>query len=76
MTTTDIAIESVIAQVAARLMNSRNISATEAMQIFMATKTFELVLNPESYLHLESAPHIEAMFDMEMRGDWESWMRA
>jgi hypothetical protein len=42
--------------------------------MFMATKTYELLTKPESYLYLEPAPYVEDMLDAELSGDWESWL--
>ena len=69
-----IAIESLTAQVADSYAESRGITVTEALQFFMSTKTFELLVNPKSYLFLETAPYIEDMLVAELSEDWESWM--
>jgi len=47
---------------------------TDAMRLFMATKTYELLTNPKSYLYLEAAPYVEDMLNAELSGDWKSWM--
>ncbi|MCL2280062.1 MAG: hypothetical protein FWC20_11775 [Oscillospiraceae bacterium] len=69
-----ICIESISAQVADTYAEKQEISVTEAMRMFMTTKTYELLTNPKSYLHLESAVYVEDMLSAELSGDWESWM--
>ncbi|GHU41789.1 hypothetical protein FACS1894111_04640 [Clostridia bacterium] len=50
-----------------------NITLTEAIRKLMMTKTYDLLLEPESYLHLESAEYILDMYNSEQCGDWEHW---
>jgi hypothetical protein len=50
-----------------------NIPPTDAIRKLMATKTYALLMEPESYLHFESAEYILDMYDAERRGDWEYW---
>jgi hypothetical protein len=68
----NICIESLTAQVADRYAESHSISATEALQLFMTTKTFELLSKPESFLYLEPAQYIEDLLNAELSGDWET----
>ena len=70
----EVCIESITAQVADAYAESQNISVTDAMRLFMATKTYKLLDNPKSFLYLESAPYVEDMLNAELSGDWESWM--
>ncbi|MDR1622307.1 MAG: hypothetical protein LBS00_08040 [Synergistaceae bacterium] len=70
----DIAIESLTAQVADSYAESHSLSVTEALQFFMTTTTFALLINPKSYLYLETAPYVEDMLNAELNGDWDSWM--
>jgi hypothetical protein len=70
----EVCIESIAAQVADAHAKRRNISVTDALRLFMATKTYELLANPKSYMYLESASYVEDMLDAELSGDWESWM--
>ena len=69
-----VAIESLIAQVVDGYAESNGISVTEAMQFFMTTKTFELLINPKSYLYLETTAYVEDMLKAELVEDWDSWM--
>jgi len=70
----EICIESITAQVADVYAEKQKISVTEAMRLFMTTKTYELLANPKSYLYLESAAYVEDMLNSELAGNWESWM--
>ena len=70
----EVCIESITAQVTDSYATKRNVSVIEAMRLFITTKTYELLSNPNSYLYLESAPYVEDMLDAELSGDWESWM--
>ena len=70
----EICIESIAAQVADSYAEKQKIPVTNAMRMFMETKTYELLTNPNSYLYLESAAYVEDMLSAELHGDWESWM--
>ena len=70
----EVCIESIAAQVADTYAKKQNIPVTDAMRLFMTTKTYELLTNPKSYLYLEAAPYVEDMLNAELSGDWESWM--
>ena len=70
----EICIESLVAQVVDTYAEKQDISVTDAMRLFMTTKTYELLTNPKSYLYLEAAPYVEDMLNAELSGDWESWM--
>ncbi|GHU90687.1 hypothetical protein FACS1894202_10890 [Clostridia bacterium] len=61
------------ARVAQMIATRDNISSTAALRKFMNTQTYGLLLDPESYLHLESAEYILYMLDVEQRGDWDTW---
>jgi hypothetical protein len=70
----EVCIESIAAQVVDAYAERQKISVTEAMRLFMTTKTYELLTNPKSYLYLEAAPYVEDMLNAELSNDWESWM--
>ena len=70
----EICIESIAAQVADAYAEKQDIPVTDAIRLFMATKTYELLSNPKSYLCLEAAPYVEDMLNAELSGDWDSWM--
>ncbi|MDR1396740.1 MAG: hypothetical protein LBJ14_03290 [Desulfarculales bacterium] len=67
--------QDVLATRVAQMIAERDrITQTEAIRKLMATQTYDLLLDPESYLHLESAEYILDMYNAERRGDWERWM--
>ena len=70
----EVYIESIAAQVADAYAEKQKNLVTDAMRLFIATKTYTLLANPESYLYLEAAPYVEDMLEAELSGDWESWM--
>ena len=70
----EVCIESIAAQVADAYAEKQKIPVTDAMRMFITTKTYELLANPKSYLYLESAPYVEDMLNAELSDDWESWM--
>jgi hypothetical protein len=70
----EICIESIAAQVADSYAEKQNVPVTEALRLFMTTKTYELLASPKSFLYLEAAPYVEDMLEAELSGDWESWM--
>ena len=63
-------------RVAKMIATQENITPTEAIRKLMATETYGLLLDPESYLHFESAEYIFYMYDAEQRGDWECWLES
>jgi len=70
----EVCIESIVAQVCDAYAEKKGMSVTEAMRFFISTKTYELLVNPKSFLYLEAAPYVEDMMNAELSGDWESWM--
>jgi hypothetical protein len=67
-------IDSLTVRVSEEYAKSKNISNTGALRFFMATKTDDLLIDPDSYLYLESAEYVLDMLDAELSGDWERWM--
>jgi hypothetical protein len=66
--------QDVLATRVAQMIAARDgIIETEAIRKLMLTQTYDLLLDAESYLHLESAEYILYMYDAEQRGDWERW---
>jgi hypothetical protein len=49
-------------------------SKTDCVRKFMASKTYELLADPESYLCLESPAYILDMLEAERSGDWDRWL--
>ena len=62
-------------RVAQMIAAQEGMTATEAIRKLMATETYGLLLDPESYLHFESAEYILYMYDAERRGDWDRWLK-
>jgi hypothetical protein len=62
------------ARVVDLLVNREGLSPTEALRGFMSSETYELLLDPESYLHLESAEYVLDMMKAEQSGDIERWL--
>jgi hypothetical protein len=53
-------IDSLTARVSEKYAKSKNIANTDALRFFMATKTYDLLIESGSYLYLESAEYVEA----------------
>jgi len=70
----EVCIESIAAQVADTYAVKQKIPVADALQMFMTTKTYELLMSPKSYLYLESAVYVEDILNAELSDDWESWM--
>jgi hypothetical protein len=69
--------QDIVATRASEMISEREgVGMTEAIRMLMATKTYALLLDPRSYLYLESAEYVLDMFLAELRGDWEYWARA
>ena len=67
-------IDTVTARVAQRLALEKKMSNTEALCYFMASETYNLLIEPKSYLFLESAEYTLDMLDAEIKGDWNRWL--
>ena len=61
-------------RVAQMIAKQDDITPTDAIRKLMATETYGLLLDPESYLHFESAEYILNMYNVEQREDWERWL--
>ena len=49
-------------------------TATETLREFMKTRTYSLLIDPESYLFFESPMYVLDMIDAEECCDWERWL--
>jgi len=58
------------------LVKRDGVPHTEALRRFMSTETYELLLDPESYLYLESAEYVLDMMDAEQSGNIGRWLEA
>ncbi len=78
MTVTDqstrFTIDALVAKIAETLSRETRKTPTESLRDFMATKTYHLLLNPKSYLFLESPAYIKEMIEAERVGDWDTWL--
>jgi hypothetical protein len=70
----EFAADMTAAEVARRYAKQKGIPTTEGVREFMATKTYSLLMNPKSYLSLESVEYVLDMLDAELRGDKEHWL--
>jgi antitoxin component of RelBE/YafQ-DinJ toxin-antitoxin module len=66
-------IDALAADTADKLAKEAGLTITAALQIFMKTKTYELLFDEQSLLYLESAEYVYDMLEAEQRGDWERW---
>ena len=71
---TQFCIDTVAALVAQKLAKEKHITNTEALRFLMASETFNLLIEPKSYLFLESAEYTLDMLDAEIKGDWDRWL--
>ena len=60
-------------RIAEEYAKKNTLSNTDALRFFMSTKTYELLIDPESYLYLESPEYILDMLDAELSEDWDRW---
>jgi hypothetical protein len=67
-------IDVIAAKVAEVLSRETGKTSTETLRDFMLTKTYQLLLNPKSFLFLESLAYITEMIEAEQSGDWETWL--
>jgi hypothetical protein len=72
--TVQFCIDAVAAKVAEMYADEKKVPQTEALRFFMASDTFNLLIQPESYLFLESAEYTLDMLYAEAKGDWERWL--
>jgi hypothetical protein len=72
--TTQFTIDILAAKVAEQLSCGSDKSQTETLRDFMATKTYQLLLNPKSFLFLESPAYIIEMVNAEQAKDWDTWL--
>ena len=49
-------------------------TVTDTLRELMESKTYALLLNPRSYLYLESPTYVLDMIEAERNGDWDRWL--
>ena len=57
-----------------RVAKSEGKPTTETLRALMATKTFSLLFDLESYLYMESPSYVLNMLEAERNEDWDSWL--
>ena len=67
---TDLLVTNVVDALAKKTGNN----VTETLRDLMKSKTYTLLINPESYLFLESPTYVLDMIDAEQCGDWDRWL--
>jgi hypothetical protein len=67
-------IDQLTARVSELLAEEQLQPLTDAMRDFMSTKTFAVLLRPQSYLYLESPEYILDMLDAERKHDIQRWL--
>jgi len=56
-----------------KLASDENKSPTDCLRKFFETYTCALLVDPDSYLCLESPSYIRDMLNAEEEGDWTRW---
>ena len=67
-------IDLIVTNVVDTLAKKNGKNATETLRDLMKSKTYALLINPESYLFLESPTYVLDMIDAEQCGDWDRWL--
>jgi hypothetical protein len=67
-------IDTLTAEVVERYAKNNDISLTDALKLFMKTKTFDLLRDSESFLYLESVEYVYDMLEAEFEEDIERWL--
>jgi hypothetical protein len=67
-------MDTLAAEVTERYAQKENMTATEALRSFMATKTYDLLMDADSFLYLESTEYVLDMLDAEFSGCWDRWI--
>jgi hypothetical protein len=62
------------ANVAEELAEISGKPATDALRDFMATKTYNVLMKPNSLLYRESPAYVVDMVEAEQSGDWARWL--
>ena len=67
-------IDALTVRVSEEYAKTSGMSNTDALRFFMSSKTYELLIDPGSYLYLESLEYVLDMLDAELSGDWDRWL--
>ena len=68
-------IDALTVRLSEEYAKTNSMSNTEALRFFMSTKTYELLIDPKSYLYLESLEYVLDMLDAELSEDWDRWFK-
>ena len=67
-------IDTLAAEVVEKYALNNDMNLTDALKLFMKTKTFDLLCDPESFLYLESVEYVYDMLEAELEEDMERWL--
>jgi len=67
-------IDILASRVAEEIARQKGIITKDAIRLFMATKTYTLLLDRESLLYLESFEYVMDMLAAEESGNWLRWL--
>jgi high-affinity K+ transport system ATPase subunit B len=67
-------IKVLTANVAEELAQLSGKSTTDALRDFIATKTYNVLMKPDSQLYRESPAYVVDMVEAEQSGDWARWL--
>jgi len=67
-------IDTLTAEVVEMYALNNDIKLTDALKLFMKTKTFDLLCDSESFLFLESVEYVYDMLEAEKENDMERWL--
>jgi len=67
-------IDTLAAEVVEKYAINNDMNLTDALKLFMKTKTFDLLCDPESFLYLESVEYVYDMLEAELEEDMERWL--
>lgn len=66
-------VNAVTVEAVQQFAKREGMTTTAALREFMKTLTYDLLLEKEAYLYLESPAYVLDMWDAERRGDWDRW---
>jgi len=72
--TSQLLIDFHVAKLAETLAERNGKPKTACVREIMASKTYELLADRESFLCLESPAYVLDMYDAERSGDWDRWL--
>ena len=70
----DFCIDILATQVTEEIAKESGISEKEAIRRFIDTRTYNLLVDKESRLYLESFEYVMDMLKAEENGNWDEWL--